>query len=215
MKQALVFGGGSKFGATLTLTLIRRGYHVHLVTSNPQAWSWDNVTTIPVDWHTVNLGELKNIIKDLPELDLIFFNHNASSLNSNKFKRGQLHDPRAWNQSYFVACQLPFYLVQALSNRINPNTRIGWMLSKLIVEPAEQYTGLVDYMGNKFTNACMIRAFAQNYPAVFFGVHPDNGVSQGGADQQAADGIVDIAEWPAERLNGHMFDTQGNPFFTG
>ena len=211
MKQALVLGGGSKFGARLTMALTNRDYHVHVITSHADGWNWPQVTTRPVDWHTVNITDIRGLIQDLPNLDLIFFNHNACSMSQQVFEPGVLHDPRAWSQSYFVACQLPFYLIQSLKSRIGPHTRIGWMLSQLIARPQPPYLGLVDYMGNKFTNACMIRAFAQSYPAVFFGINPDQPINTED-DSQLANRIIDIAEWPAQRLNGGLWNTQGQAF---
>ena len=76
MKQALITGGGSKFGQKITHELINAGYFVHLVTSNGESWAnTPQVQIIPVDWKTLALSNIKSIVKNLPNLDLIFFNH--------------------------------------------------------------------------------------------------------------------------------------------
>jgi NAD(P)-dependent dehydrogenase (short-subunit alcohol dehydrogenase family) len=81
MKQALITGGGSKFGQKITQELVNAGYCVHLVTSNGARWA-DNpqVKVIPVNWQTLSISDIKFIIANLPKLDLLFFNHNASAL---------------------------------------------------------------------------------------------------------------------------------------
>lgn len=209
MKQALITGGGSKFGQNITQELINAGYFVHLVTSNGAAWvNSPSVKVISVDWKTLGISDIKLIMTDLPKLDLIFFNHNASALNLDKFAPKKMQNLSNWQHSYFVACQFPFYLVHGLENRIDTNTKIGWMLSRLIQNPIDNHIGFADYIGNKFTNFCIMRSFSINFPASFFAIHPEGGVDVNSVDK-AADMVQLIDSTDPVELNGNVFSTQG------
>jgi hypothetical protein len=211
MKTCLLTGGGSKFGQRLTQQLIDRDYHVHLITSTPVTWAdHGNVTVVPVNWKTLDLKDLKSLLPACSTLDLIFFNHNASSLSQLKFCPGTIQNPKDWQQSYFVASQLPFYLIHALKNKICPDTKIGWMLSKLITDPTTDQVVFADYIGNKFTNACIMKSFSQNYPACFFGIHPDGGVNDTAKDNTKAQNIIElITSSSVVELHGKILSSQG------
>ena len=115
MKNCLITGGGSKFGSKITEQLVQAGYHVYLITGTQQSTN-PNITVISIDWHELKLQDIRGIISDLPNLDLIFFNHNSSALNQTKFNQNQLQNFKDWQQSYFVATQFPFYLIHSLKN---------------------------------------------------------------------------------------------------
>lgn len=209
MKTCLITGGGSKFGAHLTEQLIAHDYHVYLVTSNPDPWlSNPNISVITVDWKSLQLNNIRNCIPPVDQIDLVFFNHNSSALNQSKFKKSAIQNPKDWQHSYFIACQFPFYLIHALGNRITSDTKIGWMLSELITNPLDNQVGYADYIGNKFTNACIMRSFALNYPACFFGVHPDGGADNQ-VDKKSQDIVQLIDHKTTTELNGNIFSTQG------
>lgn len=211
MKQCLITGGGSKFGAAITQQLIAQHWHVHLVTSNPSDWI-DNpqISVLPVNWHQLEIASIRTLIPAVNHLDLIFFNHNASALNQDKFKKHNVQNIQHWQNSYFVACQFPFYLIHSLARHITPNTRIGWMLSELITNPRPDQVGYADYIGNKFTNACIMKSFSQFFPACFFGIHPDGGlIDHIGFDKKSQDIVKLITEKTTEELNGNIFSTQG------
>lgn len=212
MKQCLITGGGSKFGQHLTHQLLAAGYHVHLITSNINCEAQDNLTILPVDWKSLSMQNLRSLVPNANSLDLIFFNHNASALNKDRFVPGQLQSYKDWQHSYFVACQMPFYLVHVLANKIMPSTKICWMLSELIFDPVDSQVGFADYIGNKFTNACIMKSFSINHPGCFFGMHPDGGV--GSNDDQKdivkAKHLVEFMDTtPVDQLNGNIFSTQG------
>jgi hypothetical protein len=139
---------------------------------------------------------------------MVFFNHNASALSQDKFKKSSMQNLQDWQQSYFVACQFPFYLVHALGNRITSETKIGWMLSELIANPLDNQVGYADYIGNKFTNACIMRSFALNFSACFFGIHPDGGLDNQ-LDNKSQDIVQLIDNKTSKELNGNIFSTQG------
>jgi hypothetical protein len=211
MKNCLITGGGSKFGRKITEQLVQAGYHVYLLTGSQQATD-PNITVISVDWYKLNLEDLRRIILNLPNLDLIFFNHNASSLNQSKFNQNQIQSFKDWQQSYFVACQFPFYLIHLLKNKISNTTKIGWMLSELISNPVSTQIGFADYIGNKFTNGCIMKSFAQSFPSIFFGINPESVGNN--HDVSKAIEIVALIEHTAD-LNGKIYYPNGTIFNFG
>lgn len=211
MKNCLITGGGSKFGSKLTDQLINVGYRVYLITSSQNYIDHPSVVTINVDWKTLGLGDLRRIISDLPTLDLVFFNHNSSALGIEKFSKNHLQSIKDWQQSYFVACQFPFYLIHSLRDKISTTTKVGWMLSNLIKNPGQKRVGNADYIGNKFTNGCMMKAFAQSFPAVFFGINPEIISGDSNEDVSKAQGIVHVIE-TYQNLNGKIYYPNGNQF---
>ena len=212
MKNCLITGGGSKFGSLLTNNFVSVDYHVYLLTSNPVNYiNNNNVSVIPVNWKTLSILDIRNIIIGLPNLDLIFFNHNSSALNLKKFSKNQLQNLKDWQQNYFVACQFPFYLIHALKNHISDSTKIGWMLSNLIKNPIQNQIGFADYIGNKFTNACIMRSFAQQYPAIFFGITPGSVGNLLDQDIKKAENIVNLIDHTTN-MNGHIFYSNGDKF---
>lgn len=173
MKHCVITGGGSKLGRHLTENFVRLGYFVHLITSTPVDWAdTSQVNVVPVDWKTIALKDIKKLIPP-DSIDVIFFNHNSSALSKEKFQKGTIQNINDWQQSYFVASQLPFYFVHSAASRIKPDTKIGWMLSELIKHPVDSQVGYADYIGNKATNACVMKSFSQNFPASFFGINPE------------------------------------------
>lgn len=209
MKQCLILGGGSKFGSYLTQKFIDYEYHVRLVTSNSDSWSnINNVTTIPVNWKEISIANIKDIIRNIPELDVVFFNQNSSALDLSNFKIGNLQNVLSWQQNYFVACQLPFYLIHSLKHKIS-HAKIGWMLSNLISHPICDQVGYADYIGNKFTNACIMKSFSLHSNGCFFGMHPD-GINDSYDSVAKADSIVHFIDRSTiSDLNGHIFSHSG------
>jgi len=211
MKNCLITGGGSKFGSKLTDQLLLAGYRVYLITGSTNYVDHPNVVTIPVSWKTLGLSDLRNIVLVLPDLDLIFFNHNSSALTQIKFSKNQIQSPKDWQQTHFVACQFPFYLIHALKDKISETTKIGWMLSELIKNPHPTQVGFADYIGNKFTNGCIMKSFSQNFPAIFFGINPDTVSQDISADMHKAADIVNLID-TCNDLNGKIYYSNGNFF---
>ena len=211
MKNCLITGGGSKFGSKITEQLIQSGYHVYLITGSQQVTN-PNVTVISIDWHELKLQDIRGIISNLPNLDIIFFNHNASALNQTKFNQNQIQSFKDWQQSYFVASQFPFYLIHSLKNKISSTTKIGWMLSELISNPGSTHVGFADYIGNKFTNGCIMKSFAQNFPAIFFGINPESVGNKDDVDKAIK--IVELIEHTTD-LNGKIYYPNGTIFNFG
>jgi hypothetical protein len=214
MKNCLITGGGSKFGTKLTDALIFAGYHVYLITGTPDTYlNNSNVTVIPVNWKTLSLTDLRSLTINLPNLDLIFFNHNSSALNRLKFSKNQIQSFKDWQQNYFIACQFPFYLIHTINSKINKTSKIGWMLSELIKTPGSNQIGFADYIGNKFTNACIMKSFSQEFPATFFGINPDSVSQDSNADIGRANSIIKLIDTTdPEHLNGKILYSTGDLF---
>ena len=211
MKQCLITGAGTRFGRDLTFKLLDAGYYVHLITSAGKDWNLiENLSVIDVDWHSIDIKDLKSLLPQTDHLDLIFFNHNASSLSESKFKKSSIQRPQDWQHSYFVACQLPYYLIHVLNNKITPDTKIVWMLSRLIKTVTDDQVGYADYIGNKFTNACIMRSFSLMYPACFFGIHPDGKLNNNSDFKEKSQDIVTLIDNKScQELNGCIFSTTG------
>jgi len=210
MKQCIITGGGSKFGVYLTNALLNQNYYVHLITSNGQLWrNTSNVNVIDIDWKTLDITDIKNLIPDTHHIDMIFFNHNASALNEMSFKSRAVQNPKDWLRAYFVACQFPYYLIQSLSKKLSEDSKVVWMLSALIKYPVTNQIGYADYAGNKFTNACIMKSFSQQHQSCFLGMHPDSGTNV--SPQTKAESMIDIVNSQSVNfLNGKIFDSQGN-----
>lgn len=209
MKHCVITGGGSKFGRNITQKFIDLGYFVHLITGTQIDWAdASQVNVVLVDWKTIAVKDIRKLIPPDP-IDVIFFNHNSSALSKEKFQKGTIQNISDWQQSYFVASQLPFYLIHSAASRIKPDTKIGWMLSELIKHPVNNHVGYADYIGNKMTNACIMKSFALNFPASFFGINPEL-IEQ---SHNLADVLVDFVDRTgAQDLNGKIFYSNGQIF---
>lgn len=210
MKQALILGGGSKLGKDFTQLLVKRGYHVHVITGSSEQWGQqDQVTVMPVNWHTVSMSDIRTLLPKVEMLDLVLFNQNSSALNSDRFRPGHFQRVQDWQQSYFVSCQLPYYLVHALHHKLTAQSKVVWMLSSLIKDPVISQIGFADYIGNKFVNACIMKNFALHHHSCFFAVYPESGID---VDQGApiANQLLDVMHNDnLDHLRGKIFDTQG------
>ena len=168
--------------------------------------------TITVDWNTMQVNTLHRWLTNLPELDLIFFNQNASALSTESFEpRPALqtwHHTQNWQQSYFVSCQLPYVIVQTLGTRITARTRVVWMLSGMITRPFAD-PGHADYIGNKFQNLLIMRNFANSHAGCFLGIDPGR-IDSVPVHQQIA-GLDQVLSQPRSDVNGRVFGLDGQP----
>lgn len=211
MKTALLLGCGSKFGRVFNDQLLSAGYTIFNISSTNS----DNSKQLTVDWNTVNVAHVEKFLRNCPELDLIFFNQNASALsepcfNTNSKSTLELWKlEKSWSQSYFVSCILPFHVIQTLGNKCIPSTKIGWMLSSYIYNhPTDQRLGLADYIGNKYQNYVLMKTFSQQHRSIFFGINPDNLTNQNYHDT-AHQLLMFLENTPADKLNGKVFYYNG------
>jgi hypothetical protein len=173
--NALLVGGGSKWGAEYTKLLVSKGYHCHLITSsNPEI---PNTTVHSVDWFNLSTYTVEQIVKKLPRLDLIFFNQNHfGGPNDPDFNIETPFNSEAldrWSRSHWIDNQLPVYIIKQLKNRIHSTTKIGWMLTGFIGDSNDntnwKYAG---YGSKKFTNLAIARGFSGRHPGIFFALEP-------------------------------------------
>lgn len=208
----LFIGAGKGIG--LALQQYRR--HLGHDTFNITSRSSTNPQDFTVDWTTLNESHLHRWLRRLPKIDLVFFNHNYSSLNRANFRSGA-HDTlhlwqqvKHWRQAYWVSCQMPFEIIHTLKDRLHEESRVVWMLSSMIasgpISDPDQL-GYADYIGNKFQNYLVMRNFAANHHACFLGLEPGN-VSGTDHDFKIAM-IDDILRRPKTEINGGVFGMQG------
>ena len=171
MKTILLLGCGSKWGAELTKQYANQGYQVDLISGSN--FSYPNVNTILVDWFSLTPELLQNIIPK-KKYDLIFFNQNTGGgpNKKNSFDQKSSIDIGQWNHHIWINNQLPFFVVKQLAEHIDDTTKIGWMLTGLIIgsDPAMyQYAG---YACVKSANLHIMRGFSVAHPGIFFAINP-------------------------------------------
>jgi len=178
-KEILIIGGGSKFGASVTHTLLELGYEVNLITGST-VQEHPRLNQIKINWNTLTVASLKNYLENLNEQKLVFFNQNSSALSVDCYTKNHYDtsnlwkQQKHWSQSYFISCILPFHIIHTLQDRCNIDTRIIWMLSNLIYKHHAQFLQYGDYIGNKTTNHILMKNFSINHSSCFFGLNPDD-----------------------------------------
>jgi hypothetical protein len=171
MKKALLIGCGSKWGASFTTHLHDIGYDIDLISSSD--FQYGNVNTLKVSWNELTLSELKTLIDNTITYDLIFFNQNAGgSLSDYWFVPGNDMPVESWNRSMWIDCQMPYCLIKHLSASITDNTKIGWMMTGMIVGRDPELFKYAGYASHKATNLHIMRGFSQNHSGIFFALNP-------------------------------------------
>jgi hypothetical protein len=171
--KVLLFGAGSKWGAHLTKYMADQGCIIDLVSSSN--FHYNNVNTISVDWNLLTFEQLKEKLLPLSNnsYDLIFFNQNRGGVPNDKFFTKDFSvELNHWNKSYWIDCQLPYYVIKFLSNSIRETTKIGWMLTGLITSTEQKHWKYAGYAGEKNTNLHIMRGFSQYHPGIFFCINP-------------------------------------------
>ena len=166
-KNVLLVGCGSKSGLELTNSFLSAGYTVDLISS---ADNVHNVRQCQVDWNKLTVANVESFLKASPVYDVIVFNQNARALEPgcyalDRFKTLELWSvEKTWNQAYFNNCILPFHIIHTLGDRA-ANAKIAWMLSELIYNHIPG-VGYADYVGHKYQNYVLMRAFSKQYCCV-------------------------------------------------
>ena len=170
IKKALLFGCGSKWGLEFTKYLADNGYQVNLVSSS--IVNYPNVKTLNINWVTSNETCIKELLVK-EEYDLIFFNQNSGGgPGGDHFSPLRDYSIDHWNIHNWINCQLPYTVIKHLSSTITEKTKIGWMLTGLIVgndTSRYQYAG---YASIKSTNLHIMRGFSQFHKGIFFAINP-------------------------------------------
>jgi hypothetical protein len=169
-KRALLFGCGSKWGLEFTKYLSANGYQVDLVSSS--SVDYPNVKTLNINWVMSNENSIKELLVK-EEYDLIFFNQNSGGgPGSEDFSPSRDYSIDHWNIHNWINCQLPYTVIKHLSSTITEKTKIGWMLTGLIVgndTSRYQYAG---YASIKSTNLHIMRGFSEFHKGIFFAINP-------------------------------------------
>jgi hypothetical protein len=72
----------------------------------------------------------------------------------------------------WVNCQLPYAVVKILTNTINENTKIGWMITGLVDGREKDLWKYAGYASVKSTNIHIMRGFAHQHTGIFFAFDP-------------------------------------------
>ena len=175
MKQALLIGCGNQRGERIVNGCIEAGYSVTNIGSSVSAIQ--TVNNIKIEWKDLDIIKLhKILVKINHKVDFIFFNQNASSLSNIDFTQPKnTLDTwglvKSWGHSYWLSCQLPYFLIKTLEKNLHHETIIGWMLSSYIDKNKEGVETHPDYSGNKYTNYMLMKNFNTKYQC--FGIDPE------------------------------------------
>jgi len=174
MKQALLIGCGNERGSEIVLGCREAGYSITNIGSNPSTVS--DVNNIKIEWNSLGIESLHKILKQIDHnIDFLFFNQNASSLAEIDFTKTKKTldnwgSIKGWSRSYWLSCQMPYFLIHTLGDHLDSNTNIGWMLSGYIDVKKTGVEDHPDYSGYKFTNYLIMKNFNKKFRC--FGINP-------------------------------------------
>lgn len=172
LKNALIFGSGSKFGNAISQTLSLREFCVYGVSSTAQTEN-----TLTVNWNNCFINNFEKFLGGLPKIDLVIFNQNSSALNDSIYNLGSTptldvwKQSKEWTQSHYVNCVLPMHTLNKLagSKKIDQTSIVAWMLSSSMFDA---FGAPVDYVGQKYQNYIMLQRLADTNPQTFVGICP-------------------------------------------
>ena len=212
--NCLFIGTGKGIGRALSQRYRADGHSVFSITGKES----HDQNALVVDWATVNEAALHRWLCELPNLDLIFFNQNSSSLSQSSFATNSLanldlwRQIKHWKQSYYVSCQMCFQIIHSLSRQIHADTRVVWMLTSMIMRhdhDTNQSLGYADYIGNKYQNYLLMRNFSCNHLGCFLALEPGDVSGDDHADRTHT--IQTILKRPTSEINGRVFGMSGKP----
>ena len=137
MKNAIVFGCGSKDGIPVIDALLKQNYNVTNIGSS--IFDSKNVSNIQIHWKTIDIPFILKTFSRIKEnVDFIFFNQNSSTLTTDDFSNNK-HDTvfiwqqiKNWSNSHWLSCQMPFLVLHTLKDKLHKDSKVGWMLSSYI-----------------------------------------------------------------------------------
>jgi len=206
-KKALLIGCGSKWGETFTKTIANSNYTIDLVTHSD--FSYPNVNTVKIDWHSISLNQINEIIP-LTDYNLIFFNHNsAGAVNDHWLKDGHTIPQELWNKSYWIDCQFPYYVIKHLNGNIREDTKIGWMLTGLIVNRNSEHFKFAGYAASKSVNFHLMRGFSQvSNNGIYFAINPGRLIEND--HKKDSEDILQVIEKITKLDSGKSFSKDGS-----
>lgn len=203
MKQALTVGCGTGNGKTIIDTLLQKGYTVTNIGNSEH----DQVNNIKVSWSSLQISDVAKLFDIEGNLDFVFFNQNASSLDSDCFDFSNTEMLEAWRliknwqHSYWISCQLPFLLIHKVKQNLNNQSKIGWMLSSTMIWNRNDVEKYPDYSSQKYFNYLSMKCFSKHYQT--FGIMPN--FSQTNAAQQISKIINTVCD---QDVNNTIFNFQ-------
>lgn len=169
-KKALLFGCGSKWGLEFAKHLADSNYNVDLISSHNI--EYNNITTHKIDWLTSTEDSIKKLIPK-EKYNLIFFNQNSGGgPGGEEFSPNRNFSIDHWNLHLWINCQLPYVVVKHLSEHVDETTKLGWMLTGLILGNDPNLYQYAGYASLKSTNLHIMRGFSQFHPGIFFAINP-------------------------------------------
>ena len=175
MKHALLIGCGGTRGARIIKGCEMADLTVTNIGSSVS--SIHTVKSINIEWKDLDLTALHKILKSIDhQVDFLFFNQNASALSEIDFTDYKKTVDmwtlvKDWTRSYWLSCQLPYFIIHTLGESISIDAKIGWMLSSYIDKDKDGVSDHADYSGYKFTNYLIMKNFNKKYDC--FGINPD------------------------------------------
>lgn len=170
-KKALLVGCGSKWGAQFTKNLSDNGYQIDLITGSN--FDYPCVNTIKINWFNLNVDKIKELLSNSKKYDLIFFNQNSGGApNDHYLKPYNDLDIDQWNFHNWINCQLPYVIIKHLTPSIDSSTKIGWMMTGLIIGHEVDKFQYAGYACVKSSNLHIMRGFSQFHPGTFFAINP-------------------------------------------
>lgn len=178
MKNAIVFGCGSKNGIPVIDALLNQKYSVTNIGSS--ILDRKNVKNIQIEWKNIDIPFIhKTLSKIIENIDFIFFNQNSSTLTTDDFVNNKHNTVFIWQQiknwsnSHWISCQMPFLVLHTLKDKLHKDSKVGWMLSNYIDYKTNNVEKFVDYSSFKFTNYLTMKNFSKNSNFKTFGIIPD------------------------------------------
>jgi len=205
MKQALLIGCGGERGDKIVSACVESGFKVINIGSSQSKIK--DVQNIEIDWSKFDMAQAHKICRQIDSIDFIFFNQNASSLSRSDFtnKKDTIDMwglVKSWSRSYWLSCQMPFFLIHSLGQKLQESSIMGWMLSSYTDINEKGVDAHADYSGYKFTNFLIMKNFNKKYRC--FGINPDFSVSNGIKDL-----IKDICDEKI-KVDGQVFEFDKN-----
>lgn len=211
MKNALLIGCGSKWGADFTRYLLTKNYHIDLITSSDNFSGTPNVNPHKVDWQQYTGPVVDTISENLSQktYDLIFFNQNGGGGPNNEwFRPNCMFSEDSWADILKRDSMMSYRLVHKLTNSINKSTKVGWMLTGLIDGKDPNHWGYAGYGSMKSMHLFIMRGFASAHPGIFFAINPI--WFPKGDEVKDAEAILNVIEKLEPKDNGKTFNKDGS-----
>lgn len=176
MKNAIVFGGGSKNCVSMIDMLIKHNYQVYNIGSSLHPHPL--VKNVQTNWEHIDLRFVNKYLPKPKNINFVFFNQNSSSLCMDDFELsnndilGKYKLLKDWNKSMWLSCQMPFMVLHTLADKLANDCKVGWMLSSNVDHNKKDVHTHPDYSTFKFFNLMAMHCFDDKNNFSTFGIMP-------------------------------------------